>query len=80
MNFDSLGIEHFYTEYHCFWGIMTKPRLDLFPQLAALAALCVQHDVEFRPYMSNVVKILSSILKDSPPPPPDAPPPQPPNA
>ncbi|CAL9163069.1 unnamed protein product [Musa hybrid cultivar] len=49
-------------------------------KLAALAALCVQHDVEFRPYMSNVVKILSSILEDCPLPPPDAPPPPPPNA
>ncbi|CAL9095994.1 unnamed protein product [Musa textilis] len=49
-------------------------------KLAALAALCVQHDVEFRPYMNNVVKILSSILEDHSRPPPDAPPPQPPDA
>ncbi|URE06039.1 STYKc [Musa troglodytarum] len=49
-------------------------------KLAALAALCVQHDVEFRPYMNNVVKILSSILEGHSRPPPDAPPPQPPDA
>ena len=41
-------------------------------QLAAVAALCVQYESEFRPNMSIVVKALQPLLKASsaPPPPP----------
>lgn len=39
-------------------------------QLAAVAALCVQYESEFRPSMSIVVKALSPLLQHKPPPPP----------
>ncbi|KAI7729889.1 hypothetical protein M8C21_012922, partial [Ambrosia artemisiifolia] len=38
--------------------------------LAAVAALCVQYESEFRPNMSIVVKALQPLLKTSAPPPP----------
>lgn len=43
-------------------------------KLAAVAALCVQYESEFRPNMSIVVKALSPLLssKQAPPPPPPA--------
>lgn len=40
-------------------------------QLAAVAALCVQYEAEFRPNMSIVVKALQPLLK---PPAPTGPP------
>lgn len=41
-------------------------------KLAAVAALCVQYESEFRPNMSIVVKALQPLLRSSaPPPPPD---------
>ncbi|XVF29280.1 hypothetical protein REPUB_Repub15cG0107400 [Reevesia pubescens] len=39
-------------------------------KLAAVAALCVQYEAEFRPNMSIVVKALQPLLKAPPPPPP----------
>ena len=39
-------------------------------QLAAVAALCVQYESEFRPSMSIVVKALSPLLQHKPQPPP----------
>lgn len=36
-------------------------------QLAAVAALCVQYEAEFRPNMSIVVKALQPLLKSSAP-------------
>uniref|UniRef100_A0A0E0CBL5 Serine-threonine/tyrosine-protein kinase catalytic domain-containing protein n=1 Tax=Oryza meridionalis TaxID=40149 RepID=A0A0E0CBL5_9ORYZ len=42
-------------------------------KLAAVAALCVQYEAEFRPNMSIVVKALSPLLTSKPTPP--APPP-----
>ncbi|KAF0914092.1 hypothetical protein E2562_026500 [Oryza meyeriana var. granulata] len=39
-------------------------------KLAAVAALCVQYESEFRPSMSIVVKALSPLLQHKPPPPP----------
>lgn len=42
-------------------------------QLAAVAALCVQYESEFRPNMSIVVKALQPLLKSTVPAP--APPP-----
>ncbi|KAK9062486.1 hypothetical protein SSX86_019673 [Deinandra increscens subsp. villosa] len=39
-------------------------------KLAAVAALCVQYESEFRPNMSIVVKALQPLLKTSAPPPP----------
>lgn len=53
-----MGIGHFCTkclEYD-------KSRFDSFLQLAAVAALCVQYEAEFRPNMSIVVKALSPLL------------------
>jgi hypothetical protein len=41
-------------------------------QLAAVAALCVQYESEFRPSMSIVVKALSPLLQHKPQPPPAA--------
>jgi pto-interacting protein 1 len=38
-------------------------------QLAAVAALCVQYESEFRPSMSIVVRALSTLLQRKPPPP-----------
>lgn len=38
-------------------------------QLAAVAALCVQYEAEFRPNMSIVVKALQPLLKSQVPPP-----------
>lgn len=38
-------------------------------QLAAVAALCVQYESEFRPSMSIVVKALSPLLQHKPQPP-----------
>jgi pto-interacting protein 1 len=35
-------------------------------QLAAVAALCVQYESEFRPSMSIVVKALSPLLANAP--------------
>jgi len=35
-------------------------------QLAAVAALCVQYESEFRPSMSIVVKALSPLLVNAP--------------
>ncbi|PKA54768.1 PTI1-like tyrosine-protein kinase 3 [Apostasia shenzhenica] len=43
----------------------TMPRV----QLAAVAALCVQYEAEFRPNMSIVVKALSPLLVNKQPPP-----------
>ncbi|KAI8566960.1 hypothetical protein RHMOL_Rhmol02G0083700 [Rhododendron molle] len=40
-------------------------------KLAAVAALCVQYESEFRPNMSIVVKALQPLLRSSAPPPPD---------
>ncbi|KAD7478132.1 hypothetical protein R6Q59_007579 [Mikania micrantha] len=40
-------------------------------KLAAVAALCVQYESEFRPNMSIVVKALQPLLKTSAPPPPE---------
>lgn len=37
-------------------------------QLAAVAALCVQYEAEFRPNMSIVVKALQPLLRATPPP------------
>ncbi|KAM0038664.1 putative non-specific protein-tyrosine kinase RLK-Pelle-RLCK-VIII family [Helianthus debilis subsp. tardiflorus] len=42
-------------------------------KLAAVAALCVQYESEFRPNMSIVVKALQPLLKTSAPPPPPPP-------
>ncbi|KAL7250991.1 hypothetical protein ACSBR1_012919 [Camellia fascicularis] len=39
-------------------------------KLAAVAALCVQYEAEFRPNMSIVVKALQPLLKSAPAPPP----------
>jgi pto-interacting protein 1 len=39
-------------------------------QLAAVAALCVQYESEFRPSMSIVVRALSTLLQRKPQPPP----------
>ncbi|RWW64778.1 hypothetical protein BHE74_00027966 [Ensete ventricosum] len=41
-------------------------------KLAAVAALCVQYEAEFRPNMSIVVKALSPLLVNKPAPPPAA--------
>ncbi|KAM7461500.1 hypothetical protein LguiA_029621 [Lonicera macranthoides] len=38
-------------------------------KLAAVAALCVQYEAEFRPNMSIVVKALQPLLRSTPPPP-----------
>lgn len=50
---------------------------NLFPvcliQLAAVAALCVQYEAEFRPNMSIVVKALQPLLKAPAPAPAPAP-------
>ncbi|CAI9117323.1 OLC1v1018695C2 [Oldenlandia corymbosa var. corymbosa] len=50
------------------------PKLKDFPpkgvaKLAAVAALCVQYEAEFRPNMSIVVKALQPLLKSQAPPP-----------
>ncbi|KAL3506709.1 hypothetical protein ACH5RR_032091 [Cinchona calisaya] len=52
------------------------PKLKDFPpkgvaKLAAVAALCVQYEGEFRPNMSIVVKALQPLLKSQAPPPPE---------
>ncbi|URD73613.1 STYKc [Musa troglodytarum] len=49
-------------------------------KLAAVAALCVQYEGEFRPNMSIVVKALSPLLVNKPAPPPAAVPSQAPDA
>ncbi|KAF8402263.1 hypothetical protein HHK36_013215 [Tetracentron sinense] len=43
--------------------------LHLLFQLAAVAALCVQYESDFRPNMSIVVKALQPLLTQKPPPP-----------
>lgn len=53
------------------------PKLKEYPakgvaKLAAVAALCVQYEAEFRPNMSIVVKALQPLLKAAPSPAPDA--------
>jgi len=40
--------------------------LLLLTQLAAVAALCIQYESEFRPSMSIVVKALSPLLVNAP--------------
>ncbi|KAF7149644.1 hypothetical protein RHSIM_Rhsim02G0075500 [Rhododendron simsii] len=52
---------------------MPPGQLCLVTWLAAVAALCLQYDPEFRPNMSIVVKALQPLLRSSapPPPPPD---------
>ncbi|THU43987.1 hypothetical protein C4D60_Mb02t02630 [Musa balbisiana] len=70
----SFGTEDFCTKrFH-----NDKFRFNLFLQLAAVAALCVQYEAEFRPNMSIVVKALSPLLmnKQAPAPPPVAAPSQ----
>jgi len=50
--------------------VYTKMVLFCLLQLAAVAALCVQYESEFRPSMSIVVKALSPLLQHKPQPPP----------
>jgi pto-interacting protein 1 len=38
----------------------------MFHQMAAVAALCIQYEAEFRPNMSIVVKALNTLLHSRP--------------
>lgn len=49
-----------YSPDHFLWD--ASEDFVLFVQFAAVAALCVQYEAEFRPNMSIVVKALSPLL------------------
>jgi hypothetical protein len=59
------------------WPSFIDVILGLSLQLAAVAALCVQYEAEFRPNMSIVVKALSPLLQQRPAPATAEPAPQP---
>lgn len=58
------------SKQHCCLVFTLKMVLFCLLQLAAVAALCVQYESEFRPSMSIVVKALSPLLQHKPQPPP----------
>jgi hypothetical protein len=56
-------------ESTCFFSPVSCPHFCVFQlvyQLAAVAALCVQYEADFRPNMTIVVKALQPLLNSKP--------------